>query len=164
MLYQHRTCREEKGEFLMGTITTGYIKSINLSRWYIVVHADGKDIFVGQKLLRSCGYQLDKLVEKQEIIVSYAEHPPESFRADSIEGIPTGVKLNTLPEGIHSGSITFYDTRRGFGFIAVSGGYQDVYFKTSWYSGELKKGMKVSFEVDSMGVLVQFVEDAAVAA
>ena len=50
---------------------------------------------------------------------------------------------------MENGTVKFYNTTKGFGFITPDNGGKDVFVHQTALSGDIREGDKVSFEVES---------------
>ncbi|HYO21296.1 MAG TPA: cold shock domain-containing protein [Flavisolibacter sp.] len=71
------------------------------------------------------------------------------FNADEIEiGVPQQREL-TPEELVRTGSITFFNTAKGFGFIKDSQTGESIFFHQNNLSEQVKEGDRLSFETES---------------
>jgi cold shock CspA family protein len=77
--------------------------------------------------------------------------PPETQRTTvNVEDITIGVPKNLEPDpqdSIYSGTVTFFDESKGYGFIKDSLTKQGIFVHANGLLEPIKEGNKVSFEV-----------------
>jgi len=100
------------------------------------------------------GLQLEDMMAYVDENGNLSSTPPDpkKKKATKAEDIEIGIARRSEAEegdGIQSGTVTFYNETKGYGFIQEDGNGDNIFFHLSEVQGKIQQGAKVTFESEN---------------